>query len=125
MNRHSVFAFCAIAFLFCLPRVTLAADTFVIGFEDLPLMIGLAQVQQDSVLFDTPQGRIVQASATGTVTRNAVLSFYSSTLPQLGWVSVDQATFQREGETLRIEFTQTDRLLTVHFLAEPSATGLR
>ncbi len=97
-----------------------AADIFVFGFEDLPLMNGLTQIQQESVLFDTPQGRIVQASATGMVTREAVLSFYRETLPQLGWNAMDDQTYQREGEILRLEITETDRALMVQFLAEPS-----
>ena len=97
-----------------------AADVFVSGFEDLPLMNGLTQIQQESVLFDTPQGRIVQASATGMVTREAVLTFYRETLPQLGWIAIDGQTYRREGEVLRLEFSDRDRALVVQFLAEPS-----
>ena len=96
-----------------------AADTFVFGFEDLPLMNGLNQIQQESVLFDTPQGRIVPASATGAVTREAVVSFYRETLPQLGWIALDDQTYRREGEVLRLEITNIDRVLMVQFLAEP------
>lgn len=98
-----------------------AADVFVSGFEDLPLMTGLSQVASNSVLFDTPHGRIVQASAVGTVSQSSVLQFYTETLPQLGWTLVDTAEFQREGETLRLEFTNLDQTLEVRFLVEPNA----
>ena len=101
-----------------------SADNFVFGFEDLPLMEGLNQVSQDSVLFDTPQGRIVQASAVGMIAEAEVIVFYDSTLPQLGWTRTAAATYQREGEVLRLEFSTKDQLLLVAFLAEPSGNQL-
>ena len=99
-----------------------AADAFVFGFEDLPLMNALTQVPGASVLFDTPQGRIVQASATGQVDRAAVVAFYRDTLPQMGWTHTDETEFQREGETLRLEFSRNNSTLEVRFLIEPTAT---
>lgn len=99
-----------------------AADNFVFGFEDLPLMDGLTQVAQDSVLFDTPQGRIVQASAVGNATEASVIAFYDSTLPQLGWTQIAAATYQREGEVLRLEFSTMNQQLVVAFLAEPGSS---
>lgn len=97
------------------------ADVFVYGFEDLPLMEGLSQVVGNSILFDTPQGRIVQASAVGTVSQSSVLQFYTETLPQLGWTIIDDTEFHREGETLKVEFTTQDQKLEVRFLVEPTA----
>lgn len=108
-----------IAFFGALP--VRAADVFVSGFEDLPLMTGLTQVVGKSILFDTPQGRIVQASAVGTVSQSSVMQFYAETLPQLGWAQVDDAEFQREGETLKVEFTDLNQRLEVRFLVEPTA----
>ena len=96
-----------------------AADNFVFGFEDLPLMDGLTQVAQDSVLFDTPQGRIVQATAVGPIDKDSVLTFYRTTLPQLGWIMAGDAEFQREGEILKLEFSERDSQLEVRFLIEP------
>ncbi len=121
MNHQITRGFSLILLLVLSAPSLAAADTFIFGFEDLPLMEGLTQVAQDSVLFDTPQGRIVQASAVGTVTKESVLTFYDLTLPQLGWVPVAQAVYQREGETLRLEFSDADRALMVRFLTEPSA----
>lgn len=96
-----------------------AADAFVYGFEDLPLMEPLSQVAGSSVLFDTPQGRIVQATATGPVDRDSVLRFYRTTLPQLGWTMMGDAEFRREGEILKLEFFERDTNLEVRFLIEP------
>src|SRR5215469_11521233 len=81
-----------------------AEDRFVAGINDLPLMAGLAPVAGQNVVFDAPGGRVVEAWAAGSVTREAVLSFYGSTLPQLGWTIAAPDLFRREGETLRLEF---------------------
>lgn len=101
------------------PMTAWSAETFVYGFEDLPLMQGLSQVAGNSVLFDTPQGRIVQASATGALSRADVLTFYKETLPQLGWTRVAEGEFQREGEMLKLEFKNALPDLEVRFLVEP------
>ena len=77
---------------------TYAADAFVTGTEDLPLMPGLAIVDGAGVVFDTPQGRIVEAYAKGTARRDAVLDFYAATLPQLGWQALSRTSYRREGE---------------------------
>jgi hypothetical protein len=81
-----------------------AADRFVAGIDDLPLMTGLAAMPGQNVVFDAPGGRVVEAWAEGTVTRDAVLSFYGSTLPQLGWTVAAPDLFRRDGEALRVEF---------------------
>ncbi|MBV8533946.1 MAG: hypothetical protein JO128_00055 [Alphaproteobacteria bacterium] len=79
-------------------------DRFVAGIDDLPLMAGLAPVAGQNVVFDAPGGRVVEAWAQGSVTRESVLSFYGSTLPQLGWTVAAPDLFRRDGETLRLEF---------------------
>jgi hypothetical protein len=95
------------------------ADDFVAGTEDLPLMPGLAPVQGSSLVFDKPQGRIVEAQAAGKVTRDAVHAFYASTLPQLGWKTEGADAWRREGEVLRLDFHDRDGELTVGFTLSP------
>ena len=75
---------------------------FVAGLEDLPLMPGLDAMQEAGVWFDTPQGRIVEAYATGPVTRGAIEAFYAETLPQLGWREAEGGTWLRDGEALKL-----------------------
>ena len=82
----------------------LAEDRFVAGIDDLPLMTGLSPLAGQSVVFDAPSGRVVESWARGAVTRAAVLAFYRSTLPQLGWTAAAPDLFRRDGETLRLEF---------------------
>jgi len=91
-------------FLWLLALPALAADGFVAGINDLPLMPGLRALPADGTVFDAPAGRVVEAWAEGTLARDAVLSFYASTLPQLGWRAAGPDLFRREGEILRLEF---------------------
>jgi hypothetical protein len=99
----------------------LAADPFVAGIDDMPLMPGLTQLAERNVVFDAPSGRIVEAYAEGTVGRDAVRSFYARTLPQLGWRGQGGDRYVREGETLRLEFPEAhpggNRVLVRFFLA--------
>ncbi|MCX4348715.1 MAG: hypothetical protein OSJ76_02900 [Alphaproteobacteria bacterium] len=82
----SLFGFCGSA----------AATTFIDGLEDVPLMKGMTQIQKDTISFGNEESRFVEAYLTSTrVGFKAVESFYTKTLPQLGW------TYQgKRGNTL-------------------------
>lgn len=97
------------------------ADGFVPGTEDLPLMPGLVAVAGSAVVFDKPEGRIVESTAHGKVRRYAVTRFYGQTLPQLGWhhVAGTAAAWTRAGERLNLDFHGHDGDLTVGFTIAP------
>jgi len=95
-----------------------ADPAFVSGVEDLPLMPGLVQNADRSLIFDKPDGRIVEAVAAGAVTRAGVLRFYGETLPELGWTG-NGRVFRREGEELKLSFEGRDGALTVRFSLTP------
>ena len=101
--------------------LTAQADGFVPGTEDLPLMLGLVAVPTSAVVFDKPEGRIVESMARGKVTRYAVTRFYNQTLPQLGWkhVAGKAAAWTRAGERLNLDFRGSDGDLTVGFTIAP------
>jgi hypothetical protein len=80
---------------------------FVPGLADVPAMPGLDPVDAEPLVFDKPDGRIVQAVLSGMVPRGAVLAFYDQTLPQLGWRRAAERSFVREGEGLRLDFVAT------------------
>ncbi|GAA4253732.1 hypothetical protein GBZ26_10780 [Azospirillum formosense] len=93
-----------------------AADParYVEGMGDVPVMPGLAPAEEAPLVFDKPAGRIAQSVMAGAMDRNAVLSFYNQTMPQLGWSRAPQraggsASFLREGEELRLEFVEPAR----------------
>lgn len=98
-----------------------AADSFIAGIDDMPLMPGLTQLADRTVVFDAPSGRIIEAYAEGPVAREAVRSFYARTLPQLGWSQRDGGLYVRDGETLRLEFpgARSGRRTTVRFFLSP------
>lgn len=83
-----------------------AGAGFFHAVEDLPLMPGMTEVTEESVVFDQPDGRVVQvgARAGSGVTGAQVAAFYSETLPQLGWQAEGNAGFVREKERLTIEY---------------------
>ena len=97
------------------------ADEFFDLLGDVPVMPGLDPVAGAGIEFDTPSGRIVEAYAIGATGRNKVLEFYRETLPQLGWLAGTGAAFQREEESLRIDFFGPDGELTVRFTVAPAA----
>jgi hypothetical protein len=94
------------------------AQQFVPGTEDVPLMQELAPVKDTDIVFDKPEGRIIEASARGKVTKAAVRSFYASTLPQLGW-KVSGESWTRDTETLHLDFAGHDGDLWVTFTLLP------
>jgi hypothetical protein len=94
------------------------AQQFVPGTEDVPLMRELAPVKDSDIVFDKPEGRIIEASARGKVSKAAVRSFYASTLPQLGWKASGES-WTRETETLHLDFAGHDGDLWVTFTLLP------
>ncbi len=125
-GRHILAALLGGALLLAIPPLApirvgaaSAAEAFVEGTEDVPLMSGLVLVAGAGTVFDSPQGRIVEAYAKGAVQQKAVLDFYAQTLPQLGWTSLGPAAYRREGETLRLELYPEKDGLTVRFYLAP------
>jgi hypothetical protein len=107
-----------------LVQTSFVQPVYVPGTEDVPLMPGLAADDAASVIFDKPQGRIVEAAARGAVTRHAVMAFYEESLPQLGWrrtvpKSAATKSFERDGERLSLDFDGRDGNLQVAFTLAP------
>jgi len=80
------------------------ASVFFKDIEDLPVMPGLVEEVGSGTTFDTAQGRIIQAYATGQVSEGGVMAFYDKSLPQLGWRRLDIGVYRRESEILQLEF---------------------
>lgn len=98
-----------------------AQDAFLSGIEDMPLMAGLYEILDTTLIFDSPEGRYVEAYARGDVTQLAVAEFYRRSLPQLGWRQSGINTFQRDGEVLDIVATGASNGMTsVRFALSPA-----
>lgn len=106
-----------------------AADgvTYLDGIDDVPVMQGLAEDQDAGVVFDKPDGRIVEAVAAGKVTLTAVADFYKKTLPELGWTLAESHdadfSFRRDDERLTLSLSTDDGMTVVHFSLAPAPSA--
>lgn len=89
----------------------LHAAGFLSAMDDMPLAAGVEEIQHGAIVFDKPEGRIVQVTAlrSATATPATIRRFYTETLPNLGWrvgvADKSGLTFTRKGEILRIILT--------------------
>lgn len=87
---------------------------FFSAIQDVPLMPGLTELPDQTVIFDKPQGRIIESVAEiESAVSDEVISYYEETLPQLGWERIESNFFQRNNEYLKISFEdfQGDKFL--------------
>ncbi|MHC8507940.1 MAG: hypothetical protein ACYYKD_00875 [Rhodospirillales bacterium] len=96
------------------------AAEFLSVSEDVPLMKGLAEDAAAALVFDSPDGRIVEATAAGGETASAVRKFYAETLPQLGWRADGEGRYVRDNEILTIEIAKTGNRRLVRFRFVPA-----
>ena len=80
-----------------------AADFFA-SIEDLPLPAGFVELEADSMVFESPAGRIVTAVARGAGRAADVRAFYGGVLPPLGWERRTADRYQRDDEQLSFAF---------------------
>jgi len=78
------------------------AEEFLSVLDDMPLAPGLTELIDQAADFETPAGRIIDATAEGEVGSAAVMAFYDKTLPALGWMRERQGLFVRDHERLAI-----------------------
>jgi hypothetical protein len=79
------------------------AVDYLSAVDDLPLAAGLTEQKDKTTVFDAPVGKLVTAYATGTVKAADVVTFYDTTLPQLGWTQTASGTYHRKAQTLKID----------------------
>ncbi len=97
---------------------------FFSELNDIPLMPGLYELAEDTVVFDKPEGRIIEsAAASETETINKIKAFYDSALPQLGWVRVAApdggAAYIRQDEALRLRLETREGVNVVKLMVSP------
>ena len=112
----------ALLLILAAPNLARADDVGFVGdFDDLPLAAGLVEIVGAGVVFDTPEGRIIERYANGNADAEAVADFYTETLPALGWQSLAPLVFGRDAEALTITVfpPDTDNQLTVRYSLAP------
>lgn len=89
--------------------------------QDIPLMEGLEETQGGAILFDKPEGGIVEVVAhMARVDKDQVLRFYHAVLPQFGWSAVDGTNFYRKAETLSFSFEHEGDENYVRIMVRPT-----
>lgn len=87
--------------------------------SDLPIMPGLTEDTDAAVLFDKPDGRIIETRATGTLPVRTIENFYRQALPALGWVPVSETEFTRSGERLSYMISKKDTYTVLDIMIQP------
>lgn len=106
MKKIFIFTF-SLLFSILLTFHSFAMD-FVSGFEDIPLMDGLKQIESGDIAFGNEETRYVEAQLVAVRKKNfqKVKDFYIKTLPQLGWTLQESSAsflrFYREDDILEI-----------------------
>jgi hypothetical protein len=105
------------------PMSASAAEPAYLGeVDDMPLPAGFVEDRQAGMVFDKPEGRIVDAVARGSGARADIVAFYREALPGLGWNaegSAGELRWHRDGEALRIEIAGSGATVTVRFHIAP------
>lgn len=91
--------------------------------DDLPLMPGMIEKMEDSIVFDAPGGRIVEIGAETKANVAAVSEFYADALPALGWEPISSSGFIRDNEILKISSERKENITVVHFSLAPFSGG--
>ncbi len=87
--------------------------------DDLPLMQGMVENQDKSLVFEKPTGRIIEAFAVINAKKDAITTFYKKNLPALGWKHQSELNFSRDGEQLTIFIKKSDKQHEIRFLLKP------
>lgn len=118
-NLYLIFCLFAGFFVTC-ENVYGQGGNFLSAIHDVPLMEELYEIKGESLAFDKPSGRIINAIAVSdALTPVQIYNFYDMTLPQLGWNVKDAGLYEREGEELNIEAKQSGEITMVKYALTP------
>ncbi len=83
-------------------------------------MPGLVEVEEQAVVFDKPEGRIIESVAvTGPLARADIAAYYAQALPQLGWTGAGADTYIRQNERLILSFENHGGQDFIRFMVKP------
>ena len=99
------------------PKIT---AEFIKGSLDIPIAKGLEIISDEEVEFDSSAGSFASSTYQSKNSIESIKKFYSETLPQMGWdlteFSNHSSTFKRENQTLRIEFSKSQKQTLAVFI---------
>jgi len=89
---------------------------------DIPVMAGLDLEPEQSLMFDSPEGRVAEAVLSGPRDPAAVRRFYEASLPMLGW---QPQPAENTGDSQRLLYWRADERLELHIDPLDGGTRLR
>ena len=76
-------------------------------------------IEQDTIYFDKPEGRIITLAAFSANKTEDAFAFYAKTLPQLGWTKISDKEYMRDNEHLKIENQSREDGTVLKFYLSP------
>jgi len=96
-----------------------SVKTYSSVIEDLPLMPYMSENNDESIIFDKPDGRIIESIAIVNSTMEKINKFYKNNLPPLGWKYISNSKFIRDNEILTIKITTEKNYQRILFILTP------
>lgn len=62
-----------------------AAEPFIEGFPDVPLLEGLQEIESERIVFDTPSGTVAETILASESPAAGYIASYAASLPSFGW----------------------------------------
>ena len=97
------------------------ANETVPYFGDMPIMSGFSYLNDSLIVFDKPQGQIVEASLICEVNcsaPNAIRDYYHRTLSNLGWVRHQTSSYVKKQQQLTFDIKSENQSVIVVFQRE-------
>ena len=83
-------------------------------------MQGLTELPDLTLIFDKPEGRIIESlAAIGAVSPQDVQLYYESTLPQFGWRRIADGAYIRLKERLSLSYEDVDGQSYIKVMVQP------
>ncbi len=125
--KTSLKKLCITIFLAGLFANPVLAEGVVENIEGFPLMPSFSEDESRALFFDKPEGRVIEGMVAGVANLSEVKAFYKESLAQIGWVMVAGGTdnlfrFNKEGETLSLEFKAHNNMVQVMVFLVPSSS---
>lgn len=103
-----------------LPALAWAEQSYLSYLPDVPLMSGMAELEDQSFIFDKAEGRVIETAVfTKSSSEKEVVAFYGKTLPELGWTVLSPDRFLRNGEQLIVKCEKVSGGVVTKFSLSP------
>ncbi len=93
---------------------------FIKGSLDIPIAKGLEIISDEEIEFDSSSGSFTSSTYQSKNSIDSIKKFYFETLPQMGWDLIEfsnhSSTFKRENQTLKIEFSKSQKQTLAVFI---------